>query len=61
MGCSSGPFGSKIVLPFETQSIECIPFLIFRLQQTQVGLPFVANNLATGEASDRDNHFDILD
>lgn len=32
------------------------PFSVFGLQQAQVGLPLVTDDLATGEASDRDNH-----
>ena len=46
----------RLFLPFETESIESVSLLVLGLQQTQVGLPLVANNLATGEASDGDNH-----
>lgn len=36
-----------------------LPFGVFGLQQAQIGLPLVANDLAAGEASDRDNHVEM--
>ena len=41
-------FVSALVLP--------LPFSVFGLEKTQVSFPFVANDFATGEASNGDNH-----
>lgn len=34
-----------------------LPFGVFRLQETQIRLPLVANDLAAGETTDWNNHF----
>ena len=34
----------------------CLPFGVFCLEQAEVRLPLVADDLAAGEAPDRDDH-----
>ena len=59
-GCARKVPALKLFSPFETESIESVSLLVLSLEQTEVGLPLVANNLATGETSDGDNHLDIM-
>ena len=44
------------VSPFEAEGIQRVTLLVLCLQQAEVGLPLVADNLAAGEAADRDDH-----
>ena len=37
------------------------PLRVIRLQQIKIGFPFVANHLSAGEATDGDDHGEVID
>ncbi len=44
------------MLPFLTSQSSDSPFSVFCLEQTEVSLPFVADDLAASEAPNRNDH-----
>lgn len=41
---------------FQTEGVQSVTFGIFGLEETQIGLPFVADHLSTCETTYWDNH-----
>ena len=48
--------GHGSLSPLQAEGVKSVSLLVLGLQQPQVSLPLVADDLAAGEAADRDDH-----
>ena len=45
-------------VPLQTEGVQSVSLLVLRLEQPEVGLPFVADNFATSKTPDWNDHFE---